>query len=70
MRALSHLDQIAFADLCSKLFDARFDRPFPANGNFVKQKRGRKEYFYYKRETVSESQPERCAIGTDSIAQS
>ncbi|NGM35496.1 hypothetical protein G4G93_16470 [Methylobacterium sp. DB0501] len=48
MRALSHLDQVAFADLCSKAFDAQFDQRFPANGNFVRQKRGNKEYFYYK----------------------
>ncbi|WP_407519175.1 GSU2403 family nucleotidyltransferase fold protein [Methylobacterium oryzisoli] len=48
MRTLSHLDQIAFADLCSKAFDGKSDRRFPENGNFVKQKRGRREYFYYK----------------------
>ncbi|RVU17141.1 GSU2403 family nucleotidyltransferase fold protein [Methylobacterium oryzihabitans] len=48
MRALSHLDQIAFADLCSKAFDSQFDLIFPANGNFISQKRGKKDYFYYK----------------------
>lgn len=48
MRPLSHIDQIAFSDLCSKAFDANFDQKFPENGNIVKQKRGDREYIYYK----------------------
>ncbi|MEH3145213.1 MAG: hypothetical protein PGN34_07650 [Methylobacterium frigidaeris] len=48
MRLLSHLDQVAFADLCAKAFEAQFSQRFPANGSFVRQKRGGREYFYYK----------------------
>ncbi|WP_167350052.1 hypothetical protein [Methylobacterium platani] len=42
------LDQVAVADPCSKVFAAQFDRRFPANGDYVRQRRRGKEYFYCK----------------------
>jgi hypothetical protein len=48
LAALSHIDQVAFAELVDKCHEAAFDAQFPANGNFLKQTRGKKEYWYYR----------------------
>jgi hypothetical protein len=48
MKQFSSLDQMMFSDLVQKAFDADFDENFPENGTFLKQKRGNRDYYYYK----------------------
>lgn len=48
LKPLTHLDQLAFADLVDKCHDAAFDADFPANGSILKQMRGGRSYWYYR----------------------
>jgi hypothetical protein len=47
-RALSRLDQLAFADLVEKAHDAAFEAEFPANGAVLRQIRRGRAYWYYR----------------------
>lgn len=48
MKQFSSIDQVTFSDLVQKAADAAFDEDFPENGTFLKQRRGNREYYYYK----------------------